>query len=135
MPARNEAGNLRPTVDALVVALVDADIPYELIIVDDNSEDHSGAVIESLMGVYSNISAVTRAAPSGFGRAVRAGLDKVSGDVVIIHSMDRISRPIFSIVLLRLASATIVWCPCHCIMNYSGEYLALVQFRMTVNLI
>ena len=93
IPARNEEKNLPPTVDALRDRLRTEHIPYEIIVVNDNSTDGTRAVIADLMAKDASIRTIDRSAPNGFGRAIRAGLDAVKGDVVVIYMADASDHP------------------------------------------
>ncbi len=93
IPAYNEEKNLRPTVKKLTAAFADSGIPYEIIIVNDNSVDGTRAVIRELMNEDPGIATVDRTPPRGFGRAVRAGLDAVTGDLVMLYMADASDDP------------------------------------------
>jgi len=94
IPAYNEAQNLTGTVDELVPALREAGIPYELIIVNDNSSDETPEIIAGFMADDVNIKTVDRRPPGGFGRAIRAGLEEVTGDVVAVYMADQSDDPV-----------------------------------------
>lgn len=93
IPAHNEEENLQHTIPDVQSALQGASIPYEIIVVNDNSTDGTERVIERLMEGDKNVKAVTRTPPSGFGRAVRSGLEFVQGDVVAIYMADQSDDP------------------------------------------
>jgi dolichol-phosphate mannosyltransferase len=93
MPAHNEEGILAETVGKLLAKLGEEEIPYELIIVDDNSTDQTLEVANSLRCQWPAIRIVRRTPPAGFGRAVRSGLEVVTGDVVIIVMADDSDDP------------------------------------------
>ncbi len=88
IPAYNEEKNLPRVVAELQKALRPESIPYEIIIVNDNSKDQTAAVIADLMNSDHRIRTVNRHPPGGFGRAVRSGLKAVRGDVVVICMAD-----------------------------------------------
>lgn len=94
IPAYNEAKNLVPTVQELAPALQAEGIPYELIIVNDCSRDETPNIIHDLMEQDPCIRTVNRRPPGGFGRAIRAGLDVVTGDVVAVYMADQSDEPI-----------------------------------------
>ena len=93
IPAHNEEMNLGPTVDGVQRRLAETDISYELIIVDDNSSDGTGDVIDGLETSDGRVRSVRRTPPSGFGRAVRSGLDVSTGEVVTISMTDSSDDP------------------------------------------
>ncbi len=61
--------------------------------VDDNSRDGTAAAVEGEAALDSAVRLVRRAPPSGFGRAVRSGLEAVRGDVVVIYMADQSDDP------------------------------------------
>lgn len=93
IPAYNEEQNLAPTVAGLRAALTKRDIPYEIIIVNDNSVDGTPEVIREIMAHDPCVRTVNRTPPRGFGRAVRSGLEMVSGDMVILYMADASDSP------------------------------------------
>ncbi len=93
IPAHNEEENLPVTLRELQALLDRESIPYEIIVVNDNSTDSTGTVLQSLCASDSRIREVARRPPGGFGRAIRSGLDVVRGDVVIIYMADCSDQP------------------------------------------
>jgi dolichol-phosphate mannosyltransferase len=69
------------------------EIPYELIVVNDNSKDRTEEVVRAEMAADECIRLVNRTPPGGFGRAVRSGLEVVRGDVIVIYMADRSDDP------------------------------------------
>jgi dolichol-phosphate mannosyltransferase len=84
VPARNEAGSLRGTVETIHSALNAAAIPHEILIVDDNSTDETPAVCLELSSTIPEVRSVRNTPPGGFGLAVRRGLAHFAGDAVAI---------------------------------------------------
>ena len=93
IPAYNEEGNITTTVDGIRSVLVREGIPYELVVVDDNSADATGNVLDTLAAADPGIVVVRREPPRGFGRAVRSGLERATGDVIIICMADLSDDP------------------------------------------
>lgn len=93
IPAYNEEGNITATVDGIRSVLVREAIPYELVLVDDNSADATASVLEGLAAADPGIVVVRREPPRGFGRAVRSGLERATGDVIIICMADLSDDP------------------------------------------
>ena len=63
-------------------------IPYEIVVVNDNSKDDTEALVRGQMQVDPAVRLVSRKPPGGFGRAVRSGLEEVRGDIVVIYMAD-----------------------------------------------
>lgn len=93
IPAYNEERNLPRTVADLQATLRAEGVPYELVLVNDNSRDGTERVIGELMQADPCIRTVNRTPPGGFGRAIRSGLDAVTGDVVVIVMADSSDHP------------------------------------------
>lgn len=93
IPAHNEEENLPRTVGELQETLRRKSVPYEMILVNDNSTDHTAEAIARLMATDDAIRTVNREPPAGFGRAIRNGLEAVGGDAVVIVMADSSDSP------------------------------------------
>ncbi len=94
VPAHNEEQNIINCLDELRHEVRDnCHIPYEIIVVNDNSRDGTEEVVRAEMESDSSITLINRRPPNGFGRAVRSGLEAVSGDVVVIYMADLSDSP------------------------------------------
>jgi len=93
IPAHDEEHGLGACLDGLVGALQRERIPYEIILVDDASTDRTGLVARARAETDPSLRCVRRPPPAGFGRAVRAGLEAASGDVVVIFMADQSDDP------------------------------------------
>jgi len=93
IPVQNEEECIEKTITDIIRVLNRENIDFEIIIVNDNSTDDSSRIIEGVAGKYKNITIVHRTLPSGFGRAVRNGLERMRGDIVIICMGDLSDDP------------------------------------------
>jgi dolichol-phosphate mannosyltransferase len=93
MPAHNEAGLIRATVQGMHAALTGAGIPHELVVVDDASADGTGELLDALAERLPVLRIVHRRPPPGVGRAVRSGLEAMQGDAAVIVMADGSDRP------------------------------------------
>lgn len=82
MPAYNEVGGLRTTVLQLLEKLDREGISFELLLVDNGSEDGTGEVIEELSAFDCRVRAVKVPVNRGFGWGVLSGLREASGDTL-----------------------------------------------------
>ncbi len=105
IPARNEQASLRPTVEALTARLGEAGIDHEIVVVDDASTDGTAEVIARLEAVHPEVRGLRSPNPSGFGFAVRAGLEVFTGDAVAIVMADGSDHPDDLIAYYRLLEA------------------------------
>jgi dolichol-phosphate mannosyltransferase len=88
MPAQNEEGSVGGTVEGVVAALEREDIDYEVIVVDDGSEDRTAAVVGEIAASNPSVRCHPSHYEKGFGMAIRAGLDVFQGDAVAIVMAD-----------------------------------------------
>jgi len=93
VPAYNEQENLPRTIHDLVAALDGAKIPFELIVVNDNSADATSQVVRALAEERSEIRLIERLPPRGFGRAVRTGLAAATGEIIVLVMADSSDHP------------------------------------------
>jgi dolichol-phosphate mannosyltransferase len=93
IPARNEAGNIGATLDALRERLGREGIAYELVVVDDGSSDTTAEEVRALAAADPGVRLVENQGAHGFGYAVRCGLDNFTGDAVAIMMADGSDSP------------------------------------------
>ncbi len=93
IPARNEGGNIGNTLENLIRRLDRESLSFELIAVDDGSEDDTIAEIERRASSDDRIRLLRNEGPHGFGRTVRLGLKAASGDAVVITMADGSDDP------------------------------------------
>jgi dolichol-phosphate mannosyltransferase len=93
IPARNEAANIGPTLDALGTRLRAEGVPYELVVVDDGSSDATPLEVTARAVDDPSVRLVRNEGLPGFGHAVRCGLDAFSGDAVAIVMADGSDSP------------------------------------------
>ena len=105
IPAHNEEGSIRETVEAVVRRLSVEGIDYELVVVDDASTDRTAAIVAALAEQDPGVRYVRSPYASGFGFAVRAGLDVFTGDAVAIVMADLSDDPDDLVAYYRLLEA------------------------------
>lgn len=93
IPARDEAGVIATTLAAVCSALDQAGAGFEVIVVDDGSQDATAAIVEGARRQDGRIRLVRSVAPHGFGHAVRAGLEAAEGDAVAVVMADASDDP------------------------------------------
>jgi dolichol-phosphate mannosyltransferase len=84
VPAHDDEGTLRPTVDSVDRALTEAGIPHEILVVDDHSTDGTPEVLEWLGSKYPSLRSLGSSRPQGFGYAVQTGIEESRGEAVCI---------------------------------------------------
>jgi dolichol-phosphate mannosyltransferase len=93
IPAHNEVDSIGDTVRTLADTLTQARIPHEILVVDDASTDGTAAVVSEVSMRNPTVRCIRSHLPPGFGHAVRAGLDRYTGDAVAIFMADSSDSP------------------------------------------
>jgi glycosyltransferase involved in cell wall biosynthesis len=86
LPAYNEAATVG-TVLEQVLSLEIPDVALEVVVVESNSTDGTREIVAAYEG-HPGVTVVYQDAPRGKGNAVRAGLARVTGDIVLIQDAD-----------------------------------------------
>lgn len=86
MPAYNEAQTVRGAIDRVLEKEIQ-DLEIELIIVESASTDGTREIVREYEG-RDGVTVIWQDRPRGKGNAVRAGLQRVSGDYVLIQDAD-----------------------------------------------
>lgn len=93
IPAYNEEGHIRDTVEGIAAALQAAEINYEILVVNDNSRDATEKILAALKRENPAVRYINNDPPNGFGFAVRRGLAEFRGDAVAIMMADGSDSP------------------------------------------
>ncbi len=93
IPAYNEEGSIVRTVESLSQTLSDAYIPYEILVVNDNSRDRTEAILKDICTYNPKVRYINNYYPNGFGFAVRCGVENFRGDAVAIVMADSSDSP------------------------------------------
>jgi dolichol-phosphate mannosyltransferase len=94
IPAYNEEKNIAKCINELHATLRERhEIPYEIIVVNDNSTDDTERAVRAEIAVDDAVRIVKRTPPGGFGRAMRSGLEAVTGDIVVVYMADLSDSP------------------------------------------
>ncbi len=93
IPAQNEEGSVGGTVEGVVAVLERERIDYEVVVVDDGSEDSTAATVEAIGAANPRVRCHPSHYEKGFGMAIRAGLDVFTGDAVVIVMADASDNP------------------------------------------
>jgi glycosyltransferase involved in cell wall biosynthesis len=86
LPAYNEASTIGSVIEQ-VLSLEIPDVDVELVIVESNSTDGTREIVAALED-HPRVTVVYQDRPLGKGNAVRAGLEQVTGDIVLIQDGD-----------------------------------------------
>jgi dolichol-phosphate mannosyltransferase len=93
IPARDEADCIESTIGSLTATLTQAQIPYEIIVVDDGSTDATAEKVCRIGERDPAVHLIQNQGRHGFGFAVRKGLDVFTGDCVAVFMADASDSP------------------------------------------
>jgi len=102
IPAHNEADSVERTLDELTAELGREGIDYELLVIDDASTDSTATIVERVHERDPRVVCIRSAYPRGFGFAVRAGLDRFTGEAVAIVMADGSDSPADAVRYFRV---------------------------------
>lgn len=86
LPTYNEAANIAALIDNIDGVL--QSVPYEVIIVDDNSPDGTWKVAEGLVSQHPALRVLRRIGRKGLSSAVVEGFDMARGDILAVMDAD-----------------------------------------------
>lgn len=98
LPIRNVQSTLKSTVEFLLESLSDHVQRFEAILIDDGSTDDTPEVLFEVAERYPQIKALYHDTPRGWRRSVQHGLERASGEMLLIReencrlSIDMASR-------------------------------------------
>ena len=93
-PVYNEEENLKYLYDAIEAAVKNIDMPWELILVDDGSQDNSLEEIKALVKKNPDqLKAVVLRRNFGQTAAIAAGIDQAEGDIIVLLDADMQNDP------------------------------------------
>lgn len=97
IPVYNEAA----TIAALIARVQAVDVPKEIIVVDDGSNDGTRQALKQLEGRYDNLRVILQLKNQGKGAALRVGFKQATGDFVLVQDADLEYDPSDYPVLLK----------------------------------
>jgi dolichol-phosphate mannosyltransferase len=87
LPAFNEAGNIVDLIRGVATVIPEA-YTYEIIVVDDNSADGTYRLVCDTFADEPRVRAILRTLDRGLAKSIRAGIEQVSGDYVVVMDTD-----------------------------------------------
>jgi glycosyltransferase involved in cell wall biosynthesis len=109
MPAFNEEANLEQSVGRMANALQACTRGFEIIVVDDGSQDGTAAVLERLKAAHPNLRVIRHPLNRGYGAALRSGFGAARFSWIFLMDADNQFDPAeVERLLARAAGADIV---------------------------
>jgi dolichyl-phosphate beta-glucosyltransferase len=105
IPAFNEEARLGPTVERLTAWLAARPERFEILVVDDGSNDGTLALAQGLASRHGGLRVIATSPNRGKGHAVRVGMLAARGDVAIMYDADGSTPPEELPLLLEPVSA------------------------------
>src|SRR5262249_19003338 len=132
LPTYNEAGNIVRLVGAILAA-APAGWQPEIIVVDDNSPDGTHASVLAAYGQDARVQAVLRTTDRGFAKSIRAGIERSTGERIIVMDTDFTHDPVEIPRLLHVGEIyDLVSCSRFCAggrMQDNAHYLASLLYN------
>lgn len=133
IPARDEEESLPPTLRELYSALRAAEVPHEIVVVDDGSKDRTTEVLQELKKEIPTLSPQKNPGPHGFGRAIIYGLNHMRGDAVAIMMADASDAPGDAIKYWRILNDQGYECAFGSRFIKGGEVIDYPRVKLFVN--
>jgi len=104
MPAFNEEGNLEQSVGRMAAALADQARAFEVIVVDDGSQDGTAELLAGLKAIHPSLRVVRHPVNRGYGAALRSGFAAARYPWIFLMDADNQFDPADVAVLLAAAT-------------------------------
>ena len=93
IPVKNEESCIAKTLRTLLKTLRNIEAQFEILTVEDHSNDGTKAILTECAGANPEIRYLQNGNEPGFGNAVRAGLSEMKGDAAVIFMADLSDNP------------------------------------------
>ena len=93
LPTYNEADNIVPLITA-ILANIPARYEAEIVVVDDNSPDGTARGVADHFGGDRRVITINRTSEPGLAKSIRAGLERATGDALIVMDTDFTHDPV-----------------------------------------
>jgi glycosyltransferase involved in cell wall biosynthesis len=87
-PAFNDGGTIPSMVISALITLPKVTDDYDVVVVNDGSQDYTAEVIEELERLYPQVSVVTHPTNMGYGRALRSGFEAATKEWIFYTDGD-----------------------------------------------
>lgn len=88
LPTYNEKGNIIKLIQAIDEAVAGTGLSHELVVVDDNSPDGTAEAVRTAYAGDERVKVFVRTEERGLASAIRYGIERASGDAVLVMDTD-----------------------------------------------
>jgi len=106
-PAYNDAGTIPSMVLRAILTLRELTDDYEVIVVNDSSQDHTGELLAELERQYDCVRIVTHPTNKGYGGALRSGFSHATKDLIFYTDGDAQYDPAELKILMQVLTAEV----------------------------
>jgi glycosyltransferase involved in cell wall biosynthesis len=93
IPAHNEADNLPTLLAEIAAAEKVAGVPFEMVVIDDQSQDDTPRLLQQLSNQYPRLRTLRMSWQSGQSSALSAGFDAAEGEIIVTIDADLQNDP------------------------------------------
>jgi glycosyltransferase involved in cell wall biosynthesis len=93
VPVYNEADNVEPLVEEIINVMMNFEKQFEIVIVNDGSNDETGTILNKLSVKYQELNVIHLARNFGQTAALSAAIDNSHGEILISMDGDRQNDP------------------------------------------
>ena len=93
VPAKDEAGNLPLFMEQAAAAFASSNVGYEVIVIDDGSEDDTWDVLQRLAAQYPFLRLARHRVRRGIADALRTGYLRARGEILVFYPADLQFKP------------------------------------------
>jgi len=93
LPTYNESGNIINLLQE-IITIIPENYDYELIVVDDNSPDQTYQIVKDAFTQNPKVIPIKRTKDRGLGKSIRTGIERVTGDQIIVMDTDFTHDPV-----------------------------------------
>ncbi len=83
LPTYNEKGNILALITRIFAVLSQANILFEIVVIDDNSPDGTGQLAENFAKTHKEVHVYIRTKDRGLGNSILLGVQKTTGSIIV----------------------------------------------------
>jgi glycosyltransferase involved in cell wall biosynthesis len=88
LPAHDEEEAIATTVQEVIETLSTWMLDFEVIVVDDGSQDHTGVILDTMVATHPCLKVIHHSVNQGYGAALVSGFEAVTRDLVFFMDSD-----------------------------------------------